>query len=467
MAVLEEKFEPFFQKMKAEDLPEIVINNFKHYYERLAQGQTGLIPETEILPVDALADMETLPREELRKIGEETVSKTAIIKLNGGLGTSMGMERAKSLLKVKGSFSFLDIIVRQTQGLGIPVIFMNSFSTRSDTLDALRAYPELWARNMPVDFLQHKVPKVDEDGLSPAECPENPKLEWCPPGHGDIYPALETSGMLDRLLEEGCHYAFVSNADNLGAVLEPSVLGYFVNNNLSFMMEAADRTKRDKKGGHLARLKSGRYILREIAQCPEEDLDAFQDIQRHKYFNTNNIWIHLPALKDLMERKKGVLELPMIRNRKTLDPRDPESIPVYQLETAMGAAIAVFEAAGAIRVPRRRFSPVKNTDDLLVVRSDYYVLNDTFQVVPNPGRRLGQILVGLDPRYYKLIDDFESRFSFGPPSLVNCESLEVKGDFTFGRDVTLQGRVTLVNEKDKTFRIEDGRRIQGEFRAEH
>ena len=461
----EEKFEPFFRKMKEEDLPEIVINNFKHYYERLTQGQTGLIPETEILPLDALADMEALPQEELRKIGEEAVPKTAIIKLNGGLGTSMGMERAKSLLKVKRSFSFLDIIVRQTQGLGIPVIFMNSFSTRSDTLDALKAYPELWGKGMPVDFLQHKVPKVDASDLRPAECPENPKLEWCPPGHGDIYPALATSGMLDRLLEEGYGYAFVSNADNLGAVLEPSVLGYFVNNNLSFMMEAADRTKRDKKGGHLARLKSGRYILREIAQCPEEDLEVFQDIQRHKYFNTNNIWIHLPALKDLMDRKKGVLELPMIRNRKTLDPRDPESKPVYQLETAMGAAIAVFDAAGAIRVPRRRFSPVKNTNDLLVVRSDCYVLNNSFQVVPNPERKLGQILIDLDPGYYKLIDDFESRFPFGPPSLVNCESLEVKGDFTFGRDVTLQGRVTLYNDKDKTFQIEDGRRIQGEFRV--
>lgn len=184
MSGLEEKFEPFFRKMKAEDVPEIVIDNFKHYYERLAQGQTGLIPETEILPLGALADMEVLPQEELRAIGEEAVHKTAIIKLNGGLGTSMGMERAKSLLKVKRSFSFLDIIVRQTQGLGIPVIFMNSFSTRSDTLDALKAYPELGGRGMPVDFLQHKVPKVDEDDLSPADCPENPKLEWCPRATG-------------------------------------------------------------------------------------------------------------------------------------------------------------------------------------------------------------------------------------------------------------------------------------------
>jgi UTP--glucose-1-phosphate uridylyltransferase len=464
MPGLEERFEPFYHKMKAEGLPEVVINNFRHYYERLAEGQTGLIPEEEIIPLEKAADIETLPPEELIETGEEKVSRAVIIKLNGGLGTSMGMERAKSLLKVKQTLSFLDIIVRQTQNLGIPVIFMNSFSTRDDTLEALTSYPELRESTIPVDFMQHKVPKVVESDLSPADCPRNPELEWCPPGHGDIYPALVTSGTLDRLLNQGYEYAFVSNADNLGAVLQPSILGYFVQNDLSFMMEVADRSEGDRKGGHLARLESGRYVLREIAQCPEEDIEAFQDIERHRYFNTNNIWISLPALKDVMDRKKGVLELPMIRNRKTLDPRDPGSTPVYQLETAMGAAIGVFDAAGVIRVPRKRFAPVKNTNHLLAVRSDCYVLDDAFQVVPNPERQLGQIFIDLDPAYYKLIDDFEERFPFGAPSLLNCASLTVKGDFLFGSGVTLQGSVVLRNDRDKIFKIEDGRRLQGEFR---
>jgi len=465
MSGLEEKFEPFYLKMKAEGLPEVVINNFRHYYKRLAEGQTGLIPEKEIIPLKKVADIETLPLEELIEIGEEKAPKTVIIKLNGGLGTSMGMERAKSLLKVKKTLSFLDIIVRQTQNLGVPVIFMNSFSTRDDTLDALRSYPELRESNIPVDFMQHKVPKVVEHDLSPADCPQNPELEWCPPGHGDIYPALVTSGMLDRLMDAGYEYCFVSNADNLGAVMEPSILGYFVQNGLSFMMEAADRTEGDRKGGHLARLKSGRYVLREIAQCPEEDIEAFQDIERHRYFNTNNIWIYLSALKDVMDRKKGVLELPMIRNRKTLDPRDPESTPVYQLETAMGAAIGVFDAAGVIRVPRSRFAPVKNTNHLLAVRSDCYVLDDTFQVVPNPERKRGQIFIDLDPAYYKLIDDFGERFPFGPPSLLNCASLTVKGDFLFGSGITLQGNVLLRNDRTEIFKIEDGRSLQGESRV--
>lgn len=458
-------FEPFIQKMKAENLPELVIANFKHYYKKLTEGQTGLISEPEIVPLNTLPDIEALPPDNLTAIGKAKLDRTAVVKLNGGLGTSMGMKRAKSLLNVKNSFSFLDIIARQTRKAGVPVLFMNSFASRGDTLDALQGYPDLHRRKLPLDFLQHKVPKVAADDLRPAECPRDPELEWCPPGHGDIYPALVSGGMLAELLKSGYEYAFVSNADNLGAVPEPAILGYFVQNRLSFMMEVADRTDGDKKGGHLAKLKSGRYVLREIAQCPPDDRDAFQDIDRHRYFNTNNIWIHLPALKKVMDRKKGVLELPMIRNRKTLDPRNPESETVYQLETAMGAAISIFDGAGAIRVSRARFIPVKNTNDLMAVRSDRYILNDKYEFVPNPDQAARPILIDLDPAYYKFIDDFEIRFPLGMPSLAACESLTVRGDFRFGRDVVLEGPVALLNDNQRPFRIEDQRRIRGRMQV--
>ena len=100
--------------------------------------------------------------------------------------------------------------------------------------------------------------------------------------------------MLDTLLANGYEVAFVSNADNLGAELDPLPLGYFVSERLPFLMEVADRTAADRKGGHLARRKSdGRLALRESAQCPDEDTDAFQDVDRHRYFNTNNLWINL------------------------------------------------------------------------------------------------------------------------------------------------------------------------------
>jgi UTP--glucose-1-phosphate uridylyltransferase len=315
-----------------------------------------------------------------------------------------------------------------------------------------------------LDFLQHKVPKVTRDDLGPADWPEDPSLEWCPPGHGDIYAALVTSGTLDELLEAGYEYAFVSNIDNLGAVLDTTILGYFIRNKLAFMMEATDRTEADKKGGHLARLRNGRLILRESAQCPPDEVEAFQDTTRHKYFNTNNLWLNLHALKETMNAEEDTLRLPLILNRKRIDPRDSRSTPVYQLETAMGAAVSSFDEAAAIRVPRTRFAPIKTTEDLLAVRSDMFILTDDFRVIPHPNRSLGPILISLDPRYYRQIDDMESRFPYGAPSLLECEQLSVKGDVRFGRNVSLRGNVRLCNGLGRQVSIADGAGIEGKQR---
>ena len=87
-------------------------------------------------------------------------------------------------------------------------------------------------------------------------------------------------------------------------------------------MEAADRTESDRKGGHLARRPDGGLVLREIAQTPDEDEAAFQDVSRHRYFNCNTLWVNLRALAKRLADGGGVLELPMIVNRKTVDPAD-------------------------------------------------------------------------------------------------------------------------------------------------
>ena len=450
-----DQFAPFAQKMAQEKLPDIAIKTFAHYHRQLLEGQTGLIAESDIRPVDSLPDAEKFGPA-LAAAGEAALSKTVLIKLNGGLGTSMGLEQAKSLLIVKNGLSFLDIIARQAIRAGVPLVLMNSFATQADSLAALAKYPALNNDSIPLDFLQHKIPKVNQATLEPVEWPRNPAQEWCPPGHGDIYTALLTSGMLNALLDAGYRYAFVSNADNLGAVISPAILGYFVQNNLPFMMEAANRSEADKKGGHLAQLPNGQLILRESAQCPPEDTDYFQDVNRHKFFNTNSLWLNLPALKAKLAEKGNILGLTMIRNAKTVDPRDPASTPVYQLETAMGAAIAVFPQAQAIRVPRARFAPVKTTNDLLGVRSDAYVLTDDFRVRPNPARKLGAPIISLDSGYYKLINQLEARFPSGAPSLLNCESLVVKGDIKFGANITLRGKVELVNPGDAQIALEDG-----------
>ena len=448
------------EKMRAAGVPDVAIATFAHYYRQLEEGASGLVPEAEIEPVESVPDADELP--EPPDGAREAVDRTAVIKLNGGLGTSMGMTKPKSLLPVKDGLSFLDVIARQVLELRrrfdarVPLVLMDSFATREESLTALRRYDEL-AGDTPLDFVQNKEPKLRVEDLLPVQWPPNPELEWCPPGHGDLYTALVTSGMLELLLDRGYEYAFVANADNLGAVLEPRILAWFAAEGIPFLMEAAARTEADKKGGHLARRADGRLVLRETAQTPEEDLDSFQDTTRHRYFNTNTLWVNLRMLADVLAERGNVLGLPMIRNRKTVDPGDPASPPVFQIETAMGAAIAVFEGARALRVPRTRFAPVKTTDDLLSLRSDAYVLTDEAHVELAPPRDGRPPLVDLDPEHYKLMGDFDARFPGGAPSLVACDRLAVRGDVRFGAGVVVRGSVELEGDRE----IPDGAVLEG------
>jgi UTP--glucose-1-phosphate uridylyltransferase len=452
------------EKMRREGVADVAIETFSHYYRQLEAGESGLLPESELAPLESLPSAEDLAADE--QVVRDALARAVVIKLNGGLGTSMGMTRAKSLLAVKDGLSFLDVIGRQVlelrrrHGARLPLVLMNSFYTREDSLAALARYTELEA-DVPPDFVQNKEPKVRADDLMPVGWPADPELEWCPPGHGDLYTALVTSGMLAALLDAGYEYAFVSNSDNLGAVLEPRILGWFAAERVPFLMEAADRTEADRKGGHLARRADGKLVLRELAQTPDEDQAAFQDVARHRYFNTNTLWIDLRTLAQVLDERGNVLGLPMIRNRKTVDPSDPSSPAVYQLETAMGAAVSVFDGARAVRVPRERFAPVKTTNELLGLRSDCYVLTDDCRVVISPRRSAGPLFVDLDPAHYKLLDDFEARFPAGPPSLVDCERLVVRGDVVFGRGVAVRGSVELDRAADGRVTIEDGAVLEG------
>ncbi|RYG17758.1 UTP--glucose-1-phosphate uridylyltransferase [bacterium] len=369
-------------KMAAEGIDPVAIDVFAHYYRLLEHGETGMIPESSIEP----HDMESLADVEVDEaVASEALAKTAVIKLNGGLGTSMGMDRAKSLLCVRRGLSFLDVIARQILQLRqehsatLPLIFMNSFRTSADTLAALARYDDLPVEGLPLEFLQNKEPKLLASDLTPVSWPADPTLEWCPPGHGDLYTALRGTGLLALLIEQGYRYVFVSNSDNLGAVPDPRVAGWFAASGAPFAIEAARRTKQDTKGGHFARRKSdGRIILRETAQTLPEDLDDLADLSRHKFTSTNNLWFDLQAMVTELDRRDGVLGLPLIRNEKTVDPADPSSPAVIQIETAMGAAIELFDGATTIEVGRDRFVPVKTTSDLLVLRSDAYDMGQDF-----------------------------------------------------------------------------------------
>lgn len=421
------------------------IEVFSHYFRQLEQGATGLVREDEIEPIDRIDRIDEVAVDPER--GRAALGRTVQIRLNGGLGTSMGMERAKSLLPVRDGRSFLDLIVAQvraaraTSGARVPLLWMNSFRTRADTLAALEQHPGLAVDGLPPDFLQNQEPKLRVDDLTPVAWPADPSLEWCPPGHGDVYTALHECGLIDTLLESGFRYAAVSNSDNLGAAPDARLAGWFAATGAPFAMEVCRRSRADRKGGHLARRRAdGQLVLRDKAQVHDDDAAAFADYTTHRYFNTNNLWWDLEQVRDVLTARGGVLGLPLIRNTKRVDPNDPDSPEVIQIETAMGAAIEVFDRATAIEVDRSRFLPVKTTNDLLVVRSDVYAVDDAGRL----RARVDDIpYVALADAYYKRIDDFERRFPHGSPSLVGAASLTVAGDWAFGADVVVTGDAEL------------------------
>ena len=432
-------------KMVAAGIPQQAIDVFTHYYRQLEEGVSGFIPEDTIEPLlDPSMLSDAVVSEE---DAAAALEKTVIIKLNGGLGTSMGMDKAKSLLPVRKGLSFLDIIVDQVRharaahGIQLPLLFMNSFRTHDDTLAALASHGDLAVAGLDLGFLQNQEPKLRADDLTPITWPDDPSLEWCPPGHGDLYTALTTSGMLDRLLSLGYRYASVSNSDNLGAAPNATIAGWFATTGAPYAAEICRRTAADRKGGHLAIRKSDRrLILRDTAQTPQEEMGYFTDEFRHPFFHTNNLWFDLEALARTLRERKSVLGLPLIKNEKTVDPADSSSPKVIQIETAMGAAIEVFQGATAIGVGRDRFLPVKTTSDLLVLRSDAYDLQADGRLTTAADQ---PPVVDLDSNYYKIIGDFDQRFPAGAPSLKEARYLGIKGDWTFEAGIRVIGEVTL------------------------
>jgi UTP--glucose-1-phosphate uridylyltransferase len=425
---------------------------------QLGERQSGCLPGEVLEPLSGPLRLDELAEPPAGR-AREVLDQLVIVKLNGGLGTSMGLSGPKSLLEVKPRAHFLDVLARQVLALRerhsarLPLVLMNSATTRDPSLDALRRYDGLRGPGLPLDFLQGREPKIRADDLYPVQWPADPGLEWCPPGHGDIYTALAASGTLDALLNARLRYAFVSNSDNLGALADVRIAAWLAAEQVPFALEAVRGTPADRKGGHLARYQ-GRVVLRETAQVPDGDT-SFTDVQRWRWYNTNNIWIDLRALADLQAADPAAPALPLIVNRQTVDPRDPASTPVIQLEWAMGAAIGSIPGARALHVPRSRFAPVKTTDDLLVVRSDAYDLTGDGQMRPGFGGP-GPV-VTLDKDFYKLVPDFERRFPAGAPSLRRCRRFEVDGDVTFGAGVIAVGDVRVAGPRH----VPDGAVLSG------
>jgi len=376
------------------------------------------------------------------------IKKVAIIKLNGGLGTSMGLEGPKSQLIVKDNLNFLEITClqverfRQKHGVNVPLIFMNSFNTNEATELNLKKL-NFTNNNLPLCFNENKSPKLKklisnsgEVTYVPAKYPENPDLEWNPPGHADVYPSIYETGLLDQLISLDYEYLFISNIDNLGASLNYNIFEKYLKLNSDFVMEVAERTENDKKGGHLA-LKNDKLVLREVAQVDPEDEADFQNYQKYCFFNTNSIWIKATALKNLLDSTQGILDLPIIINEKNINPTDPNSEKVIQLESAMGSAISLFRNPKTILVPPKRFIPVKNTNNLLYLLSDLVFMNDDYELFPQRNLK-----IDLNPKFYKNVADFFENFKV-IPSLKKCTSLKIENKKIFNSSEELVGDVLL------------------------
>ncbi|KAL3963884.1 hypothetical protein ACCO45_000888 [Purpureocillium lilacinum] len=346
------------------------------------------------------------------------LSKLAVLKLNGGLGTSMGCVGPKSVIEVRDGMSFLDLSVRQieylnrTYDVNVPFILMNSFNTNDDTAAIIKKYEG------------HNNPQ----GLAPA-CPQGLQVlhyRVVPPGHGDVFESLYNSGILDKLIERGIEIIFLSNVDNLGAVVDLRILQHMVETKAEYIMELTNKTKADVKGGTIIDYE-GSVRLLEIAQVPKEH-----------------------AIKRVVENDE--LEMEIIPNGKTIpgDKKGESDISIIQLETAVGAAIRHFKNAHGVNVPRRRFLPVKTCSDLMLVKSDLYTLKHG-QLQMSAARFGDAPLIKLGGDFKK-VSDFQKRIP-SIPKVLELDHLTITGAVNLGRGVTLKGTVIIVATEGSTIDI--------------
>nr|WGZ76197.1 UDP-glucose-pyrophosphorylase [Eucommia ulmoides] len=442
-------------------LDQISENEKAGFISLVARYLSGEAQHVEWSKIQTPTDEVVVPYESLAPVPEDStetkklLDKLVVLKLNGGLGTTMGCTGPKSVIEVRNGLTFLDLIVIQIEslnakyGCNVPLLLMNSFNTHDDTLKIVEKYAK---SNIDIHtFNQSQYPRlVVEDSMPLPSKGKTGKDGWYPPGHGDVFPSLRNSGKLDALLTQGKEYVFIANSDNLGAVVDLKILNHLIRNKNEYCMEVTPKTLADVKGGTLISYE-GKVQLLEIAQVPDEHVNEFKSIEKFKIFNTNNLWVNLKAIKRLVEA--DALKMEIIPN-----PKEVDGIKVLQLETAAGAAIKFFDNAIGINVPRSRFLPVKATSDLLLVQSDLYTLSDGFVVQNKARANPANPSIELGPEFKK-VGDFLKRFK-SIPSIIELDTLKVTGDAWFGAGVTLKGKVTIAAKPGVKLEIPDGAVIE-------
>ncbi|KAJ6809870.1 UTP--glucose-1-phosphate uridylyltransferase [Iris pallida] len=417
--------------------------------ERIEWSKIRTPTDEVVVPYDALA-----PAPEDIAETKKLLDKLVVLKLNGGLGTTMGCTGPKSVIEVRNGFTFLDLIVVQIEflnkkyGCNVPLLLMNSFNTHDDTSKANTIVEKYSNSSIDIHtFNQSQYPRIVAEDFMPFPLKgQAGKDGWYPPGHGDVFSSLMNSGKLDALLSKGKEYVFVANSDNLGAIVDLKILNHLVNNQNEYCMEVTPKTLADVKGGTLISYE-GRVQLLEIAQVPDQHVNEFKSIEKFKIFNTNNLWLNLKAVKRLVDASS--LKMEIIPN-----PKEVDGVKVLQLETAAGAAIRFFDHAIGINVPRSRFLPVKATSDLLLVQSDLYTLVDGFVTRNKERTNPANPSIELGPEFKK-VGNFLTHFK-SIPSIVELDSLKVSGDVWFGSNVVLKGNVIITAKEGTKLEIPDG-----------
>ncbi|XP_034950806.1 UTP--glucose-1-phosphate uridylyltransferase isoform X2 [Chelonus insularis] len=425
----------------------VELGGFQKLFQKFLQDQGPSVVWEQIqkLPEGAIRDYDSLVEpgyEEIRSM----LNKLVVVKLNGGLGTSMGCHGPKSSIVVRNDLTFLDLTVQQIEHLNreynvsVPLVLMNSFNTDDETQRIIRKYKGIDI--IVKTFNQSCYPRISRESLLPVPkcCDVEEDIEaWYPPGHGDFYESFQRSGLLDEFIKEGREYCFISNIDNLGATVDSKILKLVLEPSGTpheFIMEVTDKTRADVKGGTLIQYENKLRLL-EIAQVPKERIDDFKSVKTFKFFNTNNLWAKLSAIKRILS--EHTLDMEIIVNPKELD----NGLNIIQLETAVGAAMKSFEGSIGIHVPRRRFLPVKKTSDLLLVKSNLYVLKNG-SLLMSPKRMFPVTpLIKLGDNHFAKVAEFTRRFA-SIPDLLELDHLTVSGDVTFGRDVSLRGTVIVI-----------------------
>uniref|UniRef100_A0A4W5QNR9 UTP--glucose-1-phosphate uridylyltransferase n=1 Tax=Hucho hucho TaxID=62062 RepID=A0A4W5QNR9_9TELE len=424
------------------------FEGFKNLFHRFLQVKGPSVKWDKIHkpPEDLIHPYDKIKAQGLPDSVAASLNKLVVVKLNGGLGTSMGCKGPKSVISVRNENTFLDLTVHQIEHLNktfnvdVPLVLMNSFNTDEDTKKILQKYTH--HRVHIHTFNQSRYPRINKESLLPVA--KNLGMHsdhadaWYPPGHGDIYASFYNSGLLDQLIAEGKEYIFVSNIDNLGATVDLFILNHLMtqpkDKRCEFIMEVTDKTRADVKGGTLIQYDEKLRLL-EIAQVPKAHVDEFKSVNKFKIFNTNNLWISLAAIKRLHEQ--NAMDMEIIVNPKTLD----GGLNVIQLETAVGAAIKAFDNALGVNVPRSRFLPVKTSSDLLLVMSNLYSLDAGSLTMSKKREFPSTPHVKLGSHF--MVQDFLTRFE-SIPDMLELDHLTVSGDVTFGKNVSLKGTVIII-----------------------